>query len=182
MRLEMFFEKFDQLVDAPNAMAKMRELIFQLAVHGKLVPQDRLEEPASILLERIRAAKAVKVGIRRTRDEIDSAEISSVAEAFDTPPGWVWTALGNVQVFTNGYAFKSEDYQVSGIGIIRMGELGANEEIDETNMKFVSEQVAKSLPDTFRVNPGDLLMGMSGSIGKLAINRLGSDRRCAGVG
>ena len=52
-----------------------------------------------------------------------------------------------------------------------MGELGANGEIDETDMKYVSNEIAESLPDTFRVKPGDLLMGMSGSIGKLAINR-----------
>jgi type I restriction enzyme S subunit len=79
--------------------------------------------------------------------------------------------LGEVQVFTNGFAFKSEDYQESGIGIVRMGELGSNGEIDESDMKYVSEQIAQSLPETFRVKPGDLLMGMSGSIGKLAINR-----------
>jgi type I restriction enzyme S subunit len=96
---------------------------------------------------------------------------SPASEPYELPPGWVWTVLGEVQVFTNGFAFKSEDYQESGIGIVRMGELGSNGEIDESDMKYVSEQIAQSLPETFRVKPGDLLMGMSGSIGKLAINR-----------
>jgi type I restriction enzyme S subunit len=98
-------------------------------------------------------------------------ELDDESIPFTAPPGWTWTTLGRVQVFTNGYAFKSEDYQPTGVGIIRMGELGANGEIDETNMKYVSDEISQSLPDTFRVNPGDLLMGMSGSIGKLAVNR-----------
>jgi len=171
MKLEMFFEKFDQFADAPNAVAQMRELVCQLAVQGKLVPQDRTEESAAVLLERISAARAALSANRRARDETDTNELDAESAPLATPTGWAWTTLGTVQVFTNGYAFKSEDYLPSGVGIIRMGELGANGEIDETNMKYVSAPIAQSLPDTFRVNPGDLLMGMSGSIGKLAINR-----------
>ncbi len=171
MKLETFFEKFDQFADAPDAVAKMRELVFQLAVQGRLVQQDRTEEPANALLKGIRAARAALPANRRSGDETDTIELDEESTPFPPPPGWVWTSLGKVQVFTNGYAFKSEDYQSSGVGIIRMGELGANGEIDERNMKYVSDNIAQSLPDTFRVKPGDLLMGMSGSIGKLAINR-----------
>ena len=43
MRLETFFEKFDKLADAPNAVAKMRELVLQLAVQGSLVPHSAAE-------------------------------------------------------------------------------------------------------------------------------------------
>lgn len=171
MTPETFLEKFDQFVDSPNAVSKMRELVCQLAVQGKLVLQDQTEEPATVLLERIRVARAALPANRRSRDETDTIELDAESAPFGTPAGWAWTTLGNVQVFTNGYAFKSEDYQPSGVGIIRMRELGANGEIDETNMKYVSNEIAQSLPGTFRVNPGDLLMGMSGSIGKLAINR-----------
>jgi type I restriction enzyme S subunit len=171
MKLETFFEKFDQFADAPNAVGKMRELVFQLAVQGRLVQQDRTEESATVLLKRIRAARAELPTNRRSIDETDTTELEEESKPFAVPSGWEWTSLGNVQVFTNGYAFKSEDYQSSGVGIIRMGELGANGEIDERNMKYVTNDIAQSLPETFRVRPGDLLMGMSGSIGKLAINR-----------
>ncbi len=41
MNLETFFEKFDLFADAPDAVAKMRELVLQLAVQGKLVAQDK---------------------------------------------------------------------------------------------------------------------------------------------
>jgi type I restriction enzyme S subunit len=171
MTLDTFFEKFDLFADAPDAVGKMRELVFQLAVQGRLVQQDRTEESATVLLKRIRAARAELPTNRRSIDETDTTELEEESTLSAAPSGWTWTSLGNVQVFTNGYAFKSEDYQSSGVGIIRMGELGANGEIDERNMKYVTNDIAQSLPETFRVRPGDLLMGMSGSIGKLAINR-----------
>jgi type I restriction enzyme S subunit len=58
MKLETFFEKFDQFAEAPNAVAKMRELVLGLAVRGKLVEQDPSDEPASELLKQIYAAKS----------------------------------------------------------------------------------------------------------------------------
>jgi type I restriction enzyme S subunit len=55
---------FEILTDAPDGIARMRELVLQLAVRGKLVPQDPNDEPAGVLLERITAEKArlVKAG------------------------------------------------------------------------------------------------------------------------
>jgi type I restriction enzyme S subunit len=171
MKLETFFEKFDLFADAPDAAARMREVIWQLAVQGKLVQQNPTDEHASVLLERIRKTKISLLKNRRgSRIEKESNENEELYP-YSIPTGWIWTQLGSVQIFTNGYAFKSDDYRDTGVGIIRMGELGANGDIDETNMKYVSPEIANSISETFVVNPGDLLMGMSGSIGKLAINR-----------
>ena len=61
MTMETFFEKFDQFADAPNAVAKMRELVLQLAVQGKLVPQDPKDEPAEEFLERIAARNCAPI-------------------------------------------------------------------------------------------------------------------------
>ena len=57
MRLGAFFNNFELLADAPNSVQKLRELILQLAVQGKLVPQDPTDEPAFILLEKVKAEK-----------------------------------------------------------------------------------------------------------------------------
>jgi type I restriction enzyme S subunit len=149
----------------------LRKSILTLAVQGKLVPQDPEDEDASNLLEKIRVAKAAAQKGQRSRVAENDYSGMPATEPYELPRGWVWATLGEVQIFTNGFAFKSEDYQESGIGIVRMGELGSNGQIDESDMKYVSEEIAQSLPDTFRVKPGDLLMGMSGSIGKLALNR-----------
>jgi type I restriction enzyme S subunit len=57
MTLETFFEKFDLFADAPDAVAKMRELVLHLAVKGQLVGQDMRDEPASALLASARAER-----------------------------------------------------------------------------------------------------------------------------
>ena len=57
MNPDVFFKNFELLADAPNGVQKLRELILQLAVMGKLVPQDPNDEPASVLLEKIKAEK-----------------------------------------------------------------------------------------------------------------------------
>ena len=67
MTLESFFEKFDLFADAPNAVAKMRELVRHLAVTGKLVGQDPCDESGEQLLkkinvERLAAVKARQIG------------------------------------------------------------------------------------------------------------------------
>ncbi|MDO9559512.1 MAG: hypothetical protein Q7I89_07470 [Syntrophales bacterium] len=54
MNLETFFEKFDQFAEAPNAVAKLRELLLQLAVQGKLVGREAREGDGHSLLKRLR--------------------------------------------------------------------------------------------------------------------------------
>ena len=55
MTLETFLEKFDQFAGVPDAVAKMRQLIRTLAVHGKLVSQNPEDEPAQELIRRVSA-------------------------------------------------------------------------------------------------------------------------------
>ncbi|MEZ4529195.1 MAG: hypothetical protein R2941_25055 [Desulfobacterales bacterium] len=57
MNPERFFENFAFFADAPNGVQKLRELILQLAVQGKLVPQNPKDEPASVLLDRIKTER-----------------------------------------------------------------------------------------------------------------------------
>jgi type I restriction enzyme, S subunit len=88
MKLETFFEKFDQFADAPDAVTKMRELVLQLAVQGRLVHQDINDEPAEEMLQRITStAKSRRRGI----DEFDDIE-----EPFKIPGNWAWVRLTRV--------------------------------------------------------------------------------------
>jgi len=90
MKLETFFEKFDQFADAPDAVAKMRELVLQLAVRGELVPQDPQDEPAAKAIERILAAS----GSGRTAKLF--AEQKSKVLPFAVPSSWNWVRFGDL--------------------------------------------------------------------------------------
>ena len=57
MKLETFFEKFDEFAGAPDAVATMRELVLQLAVQGRLVEQKPAEGDAGLLLKAIAVAR-----------------------------------------------------------------------------------------------------------------------------
>ncbi|EBC3162900.1 restriction endonuclease subunit S, partial [Salmonella enterica] len=75
---------------------KLRELILELAVRGKLVPQDPNDEPASVLLERIAAEKAELVKQGKIKKQKPLPEISEEEKSFELPVGWEWTTLNTL--------------------------------------------------------------------------------------
>ena len=95
MKLETFFNKFDQFADAPDAVEKMRELVLQLAVTGKLVTQDKRDEPASVLLESTEAERAKLVAAKKIKSR-PSSPIESDEQPFDLPSSWAWARLSDV--------------------------------------------------------------------------------------
>ena len=95
MTLDTFFKKFDQFADAPNALAKMRELVVQLAVQGKLVVQDKRDEPASVLLEAVGAERAKLLAARKIKAR-PAPPVGVDEHPYNLPSSWVWTRLSNV--------------------------------------------------------------------------------------
>jgi len=87
MRLETFFEKFEQFAETPNAVAKMRELFLGLAVRGMLVKQDPNDEPASELLKQIYAAKS---GRKFCSESSEDSTTSDSNYPFSVPSAWHW--------------------------------------------------------------------------------------------
>ncbi|HCH7506618.1 TPA: restriction endonuclease subunit S, partial [Salmonella enterica] len=75
---------------------KLRELILELAVRGKLVPQDPNDEPASELLKRIAAEKAELVKQGKIKKQKPLPEISEEEKPFELPVGWEWVRLEDV--------------------------------------------------------------------------------------
>ena len=75
---------------------KLRELILELAVRGKLVPQDPSDEPASVLLERIAAEKAQLIRDKKIKKQKALPEITDDEKPFSLPKAWEWTQLGQV--------------------------------------------------------------------------------------
>ncbi|MGE6104447.1 restriction endonuclease subunit S [Aeromonas veronii] len=79
-----------------TGIKKLRELILELAVRGKLVPQDPSDEPASVLLERIAAEKARLVKEGEIKKPKTWPEISEEEKPFGLPEGWEWVKLGDI--------------------------------------------------------------------------------------
>jgi len=103
---------------------KLRELILELAVRGKLVPQDANDEPASALLKRIQTEKAKLIAEGKIKKEKSLPSITGDEKPFELPQGWEWARLGNLfdVVYGKGLSnseLTEEGYEVFGAnGII----------------------------------------------------------------
>ncbi|HDY7774900.1 TPA: restriction endonuclease subunit S [Vibrio vulnificus] len=92
---------------------KLRELILELAVRGKLVPQDPNDEPASVLLERIAAEKAKLVKAKKIKKQKSLGQVSKDEELFDTPTGWAWTRISEIAEISPRNSTTDDDAEVS---------------------------------------------------------------------
>ena len=90
------------LAGAPNGIKELRELILELAVRGKLVPQDPNDEPASELLKQIVEEKARLVAEGKIKKQKPLAEIAEEEKPFGLPNGWSWTSLGEIAAMRGG--------------------------------------------------------------------------------
>jgi hypothetical protein len=93
---ELLLAHFDALAEAPGGIARLRRLILQLAVQGRLVPQDPSDEPASVLLERIHSERAQLVKEGKIKRAEPSAPVADEEQPFDVPQGWEWARFSEV--------------------------------------------------------------------------------------
>ena len=96
MSLDLLFPNFETLIRTPEDVARLNEAILQLAVQGKLVPQDPADEPASELLKRIRAEKRRLVKEGKIKEEDQLPRIAESEIPFELPNSWLWCRLGEV--------------------------------------------------------------------------------------
>lgn len=150
---------------------KLRELILELAVRGKLVPQDPNDEPASELLKRIAAEKAELVKQGKIKKPKPLPEISEEEKPFELPAGWEWVALQEICSLENGdrsknYPNKSTLVE-TGIPFVNAGHL-ENGNIRQEDMTFITPEHF-SILRSGKFLDGDILFCLRGSLGKSAI-------------
>ncbi|EKF9436494.1 TPA: restriction endonuclease subunit S [Vibrio cholerae] len=149
---------------------KLRELILELAVRGKLVPQDPSDEPASVLLERIAQEKAQLVKEKKIKKPKALPEITDEEKPFELPSGWEWSRLGNIITASTGFAFKTSQYVEKGIFVLRVTNINVDGTINFFDNKYISEEIASSTYSNYQLFENDLLLVMvGGSLGKIGI-------------
>jgi type I restriction enzyme S subunit len=161
------------LTSRPNQIKQLRQTILNLAVRGKLVPQDPNDEPASELLKRIAKEKARRVSQGTLREQKSLPPIKGTEIEFEVARGWQWVRMAEVIKLWNGFAFKSGDFLSIGVPVVRIGDLqdGA---VTLSGAARVSGAVAKTVGPEVWIPPGALLIAMSGATtGKTAFNRTG---------
>ncbi len=151
---------------------KLRQKILDLAIHGKLVPQDPNDEPASVLLERIRAEKErlIKEGkIKKSKASKTSDTPHYENVPFEVPDGWGWTTVENIcSKIGSGSTPKGSNYAPDGILFFRSQNV-YNDGVVLEDIKYISEEVHQSMIGT-EVLPNDLLLNITGgSLGRCAI-------------
>ena len=181
---------------------QLKNSILQWAIQGKLVPQDPNDEPASVLLERIREEKArlVKEGkIKKDKNEsiifrgddnshyekfIATGEIKCIDDEipFEIPEGWEWTRMGNIGEWGSGSTPQrgNSAYYGGNIPWLKTGEL--NDGIVYDTIEKITNKALKEC--SLRLNKvGDVLIAMYGAtIGKVAIAgiELTTNQACCG--
>ena len=117
MNAEHLLAHFDRIADAPEAIPRLRRFVLDLAVRGKLVPQDPSDEPASELLKRIAAEKARLVKAGEIKKNSDLPLVATYEAPFSVPGVWEWTRIGSVAHVEMGQSPPSEHYNRAGHGI-----------------------------------------------------------------
>ncbi|MFP4121161.1 MAG: hypothetical protein ACOC07_05550 [Coleofasciculus sp.] len=87
-------DNFDLLYSTPENVSQLRQAILQLAVMGKLVPQDANDEPASVLLERIREEKKRLIKEGKIKKQKELPPVNADEMPFELPDGWELTRVG----------------------------------------------------------------------------------------
>lgn len=152
---------------------KLRELILELAVRGKLVPQDPTDEPASVLLRKIAAEKSQLIKEKAIKKIAENSSIPEEEQPFELPDGWQWSRLEFLtKTITKGSSPKwqgvSYTENTSDVLFITSENVGAFRLLLD-NRKYVERKFNEIEPRSILSN-GDFLMNIVGaSIGRTAI-------------
>lgn len=165
-------QHFDTLFTTEASIDALKQTILQLAVMGKLVPQDPNDEPASELLKRIEQEKAQLVKEGKIKKQKPLPPISEDEKPFELPVGWEWCKFGLLSEFINGdrgsnYPNKNE-YVDSGVPWINTGHIEKDGTLSVESMNYITQKKFDELRGG-KIKNGDLVYCLRGAtFGKTA--------------
>ncbi|EJG0589893.1 restriction endonuclease subunit S [Vibrio vulnificus] len=164
-------EHFDTLFTTEESIDQLKQTILQLAVMGKLVPQDPSDEPAAKLLKRIAEEKAQLVKEKKIKKQKALPPISEDEKPFELPSGWVWTHMDELFYVSGGLQKTPKRTPVSNhfpylaVANVQRGRL----ELDELKRFEVTPEELEQ----YKLLAGDLMVvegnGSENEIGRCAI-------------
>ena len=153
---------------------KLRQKILDLAIHGKLVPQDPNDEPASVLLERIRAEKERLIAegkIKRSKKSVTSDTSHYENVPFEIPEGWCWCMLPDICIIpiTDG-THQTPKYTTREEGIPFLSSKDVTKRIiDWSSIKYITRDLHDVLYSRIAPQKFDILLAKNGTTGVAAM-------------
>jgi len=165
MNNEWFFEKFALIADAPGAVARMRELVLQMAIQGRLVQQDPTDEPANATLLKYPSTVSAKF--------IKTPDAGTPCPKITLPLGWVWNRLTNIlKKLTDGTHHSPPNSNFGEFPYVTAKNI-KNHGIEISNLTYVTKEVHNEIFSRCNPEHGDLLYIKDGATtGIVAINQL----------
>ena len=166
MNADRLLALYDRVAEAPDAVARLRRFVLDLAVRGKLVEQNPLDEPAAVLLRRITKEKERLVVAGKFKTLASDRRIGDTTLSFPIPANWTWCFLDDLAAIARGgsprpiKSYLTDD--PNGMPWIKIGDSDRGSiYINDTEERIRPEGVTKSRV----VFPGDLLLSNSMSFG-----------------
>lgn len=141
----------------------LKSKVLDLAMRGKLVKQDPNDEPASVLLEKIKAEKAELVREKKIKKSKPLPPITDEEKPFDIPDSWEWVRISDVLDVRDG-THDTPKYVADGIPLITSKNI-SNGKLDFTNINFISKDDFEKINERSKVDKGDIIFAMIGTIG-----------------
>ncbi|NOI53864.1 restriction endonuclease subunit S [Vibrio crassostreae] len=147
---------------------KLRELILELAVRGKLVPQDPNDEPASMLLERIAAEKAQLIKDKKIKKPKKLLALNDKDIPFRLPEGWEWSRVNELaKVVTDG-VHHTPKYLENGVPFISVKDIDGKS-VSFDDCKYISQEQHEEINQRCNPEKGDILLCRIGTLGRATI-------------
>ena len=163
---------------------QLKNSILQWAIQGKLVPQDPNDEPASVLLDKIRQEKERLIKEKKIKRDKNASiiyrgednsyyekipatgEVKCIDEEipFEIPQGWEWCRFSSLYLSLTDGTHSTPKYTLSGIPFISVKDMSSGV-IDFSNTKYISKEEHQKLSDRCHPQKGDLLLSKVGTTG-----------------
>ena len=161
-------DHFDTLFATPASIDALDATLLQLAVRGKLVPQNPADEPASELLKQIRTEKGRLIAEGKIKRDKPLPPIADDEKPFELPEGWDWARLGQITEIKGGkrlpagHSFSSDVTKNIYIQVTNM-KAGS---ITSENIKYIADET-RALIKQYIISRDDLYITIAGTIGQV---------------